>query len=327
MKSLYSTALGFLAAATIAFSAVPAIPTGPWKQVFNGKDLNNGWSNPGNPPFSITGGILSFKGGTTKTFMVWNEPIKDLELEATYKLSTPNANSGIQIRSHCLDRTKTPPTCGGTYQICGPQLDVAKDYSGRLFEECVAFLQFDGQDIDNCRRTLAIGAWTTATARIDGPNVSVWLNGAHCLDYVLTKAEHLNDAIFALQSHPPFDLIEWNSIKIRKLNVPGCTNPKATNYNAEATKDDGTCIVPVANMVATQNFAKSIKVSASTVTYSLPEAGNYLVRLVDLHGIVAKEVQGNGPAMDGKMELPGQGIYFLEVTLNGIHSRHKVYNF
>ncbi|MDB5106629.1 MAG: secreted glycosyl hydrolase [Fibrobacteres bacterium] len=326
MNKSISTALFILASASLALSQVTK-PSGPWKELFNGKDLNNGWASQGNPPWSITNGILSSKGGSQKTFLVWKEPIKDAEIEVVYKLSSVNANGGIQIRSQCADRTKTGPTCGDSYQICGVQLDVAQAYSGRLFEECAAFLQFDGQDIDNCRRTLKVGEWTTATARVNGANVSVWLNGAHCLDYVLTKAENLEGTIFALQSHPPFDMIEYNSIKLRKLNVAGCTNPKATNYNAEATNDDGSCKLPTGLNRIASNMAPSVTVSGLAVQYRLPDAGRYLVRLVDAYGVVAKEIRGIGPVTDGRMDLPGKGIYFLDVDSHGALSRTKVYSF
>ena len=34
----------------------------------------------------------------------------------------------------------------------------------------------------------------------DGAKVSLWLNGAHCLDYTFTNAEHLSGSIFAFAS-------------------------------------------------------------------------------------------------------------------------------
>lgn len=126
----------------LALAQTPAIPTGPWKELFNKKDLT-GWSSVGNPPWSITNGILQSKG----------------------------------------------------------------------------------QNIDNCRRTLKVGEWTTTVARIDGAKISLWLNGTHCLDYTFTNTEHLNGSIFALQSHPPFDAIEYEYVRMRKLNISGCTNP------------------------------------------------------------------------------------------------------
>ena len=323
LSSLALIGAAFLGAAS---AQAPKIPTGPWKSLFNGKDLT-GWASIGNPPWSIANGILQTKGGSTKTHLIWKEPLKDVELEVKYKLATANSNSGIQVRSHCTDKTKSLPDCGGTHQVCGVQLDVAQSYSGRLFEECVGFLQFDGQDIDDCRRTLAVGSWMTTTARFDGAKVSLWLNGAHCLDYTLTNAEHLSGSIFALQSHPPFDLIEWESVKIRKLNVKGCTNPKATNYNPEATNDDGTCVVPSGLAAAGLRKARVVIVAGSAVDYSIPEGGRYSARLLDVNGAVAGEAAGLAPVRNARLMLPRPGIYFLEIHASGIDSRHRLHNF
>jgi hypothetical protein len=308
-----------------ARAQTPAIPSGPWKSLFNGKDLT-GWVSQGNPPWSVQNGVLVTKGGSAKTFLIWPEPLKDYEVEVVYKLTTTNANSGIQVRSHCLDKTKSLPTCGD-YEVCGPQLDVADSYSGRLFEECAAFLQFDGQNIDNCRRTLKVGDWTTATARVDGSKIQVWLNKTFCLEYTFTNTEHLNGAVFALQSHPPFDEIDWQSVKLRKLNVAGCTNPKATNYNPEATKDDGSCIVP-SGLAArgTRNWEGRVALSGSTVTYAIPYAGPWRLRVVDVGGGVAGRASGYG-ASEGGIALEKPGIYFAEVDAGGFHTRHRLFRF
>jgi hypothetical protein len=316
----------FLAASV---SAQPKAPSGPWKDIFNKKDLT-GWASVGNPPWSITGGVLQTKGGATKTYLIWKEPLKDMELEVKYRLSTTNANSGIQVRSNCADKTKSLPDCGGTYQVCGVQLDVAQSYSGRLFEECVGFLQFDGQNIDNCRRTLAVGQWMTTQARFDGAKVSVWLNGTHCLDYTLTNAEHLTGSIFALQSHPPFDLIEWDAVRIRKINVKGCTNPKATNYNPEATNDDGSCVVPSA--LAQRAPAPRRDVSAletpegAALAWDIADRGTATVTLHDAWGKTLSTRTVAAPGM-GLLPLPGRGIYFVEIESAGRLTRHRIHRF
>ena len=313
----------FLAGAVHAQN--PAIPVGPWKELFNKKDFT-GWGQQGNPPWSVSNGLIQTKGGSTKTFLIWPEAVKDAEIEVKYKLSTTNANSGIQVRSHCLDKTKSLPTCGGTYQVCGPQLDVADAYSGRLFEECAAFLQFDGQNIDNCRRTLKVGEWTTATTRMNGPKIQVWLNNVFCLEYTFTNSEHLEGGIFALQSHPPFDLIEWEYVKMRKLNVKGCTNPKAQNYNAEATIDDGSCQVTTLLGAAAKEWKGTFSVTGSSVTYGIPEAGAYRARLLDVNGTVAAKASGYGP-IEAALPLPRAGIYFLEIDAGGLHTRHRIDHF
>jgi hypothetical protein len=309
----------------LALAQTPAIPTGPWKELFNKQNLT-GWNYLQNGPWSVNAGILSSKGGTSKTFMMWPEPVKDFELEIKYKLSTDGANGGIQVRSVCSDRSKSLPTCGGTYQMCGVQLDVAKAYSGQLFEECAAFLANTGQNIANCRNTLKVGQWTTTAARLNGNKISLWLNGVFCLDYTFTNAEHLNGSIFALQSHPPFDMIEYEYIRMRKLNVPGCTNKDAPNYNPDATIDNGTC-TPVAVRAKTEKWNASIALSGSVVTFGIPQSGKFTVRLLDVNGTVVGSASGEGPVLSAKLPVANPGLYFLEVNSAGTQSLHPVRNF
>jgi hypothetical protein len=315
-----------LALASIASSQTPPIPTGPWKDVFNKKDLT-GWNYLQNGPWSVKDGILSSKGGSSKTFLMFPEQIKDMELEIKYKLSSDGANGGIQVRSVCSDRSKSLPTCGGTYQMCGVQLDVAKPYSGQLFEECAAFLANTGQNIANCRATLKVGEWTTTTARLNGNKISLWLNNVHCLDYTFTNAEHLNGHIFALQSHPPYDLIEYEHVKIRKLNVQGCTNKSSPNYNPEATIDNGTCLPSTTMGMSVEKWKGSYAVSASVLTYGIPESGPYEVRLLDVNGSVAGTARGEGPVRNASLRIDHPGLYFLEVNSAGSRSLHPIRNF
>lgn len=317
-----------LLGASLALSqAAPVIPSGPWTDIYNGKDFT-GWSYAGNPPWSITGGILTAKGGTIKTMMIWNEPLKDVEVEVTYRLSTASANGGIQVRSQCKERTDAFPKCGN-YQVCGLQLDVAMNYSGKLFEECTGFLVNSGQHVDDCRRSLKVGDWMTTTARFNGSSFSLWLNGAHCLDYTFTKVEHLQGTIFALQSHPPYDPIDYKSVRIRKLNVAavaGCTNPSASNYNPQATQDDGSC--KLTSLIGSRDIAQSARVyrNGAAVRFDIPTPDRYSVRLVDAFGIVLREESGMGPRVAREFALPSRGIYFLEMETRGSLARHRIIN-
>ena len=156
MKQPLATATFLLASATLAFSqANPPIPVGPWTDYFNGRNFD-GWVYDATPPvpWTITNGILSAKGkgGTEKTMLIWKEPMKDYEVEVVYKLSSQGANGGIQVRSQCLNPNDKFPNCG-QYQVCGVQLDVAMDYSGKLFEECLGFFTPKVDHIADCRNS------------------------------------------------------------------------------------------------------------------------------------------------------------------------------
>lgn len=298
---------GSAAAIAILFSVTgvfpqpgSTIPVGPWTDIFNKQDLT-GWHHAGNPPWSLSDGILSAQGGSIKTMLIWHQPLKDVEVEVSYRLSTAAANSGIQVRSQCKERTDAFPKCGN-YQVCGLQLDVAMNHSGKLFEECVGFLVNSGQNVDDCRRTLKVGEWMTTTARFKGPDVSLWLNGVHCLDYRLTKIDHLTGSIFALQSHPPFDRIDYRSVRIRNLETPSVSAPPAA--------------APAAG--------RSLAVAAAMARVRLESAGPWRARLRDARGTLLREAFGAAGSQEVSMPLPGRGLFSLEVTAHGQTSRHRI---
>jgi hypothetical protein len=322
-SSYAALALAVLCFSVPAASQAPVIPSGPWKDLFNKKDFT-GWSQAGNPPWSISNGIIQAKGGSGKTFLIWNEPMKDFELQVRYRLSTAEANSGIMIRSRCMDKANTLPTCGGTYSLCGPQMDVALPYSGTLYEECVAPLKQTGPDIDNCRKGLKTGEWITTSARVDGAKIAVWLNGVFCLEYTFTDPEHLSGGIFALQNHPPYDLVEWDYVKIRRLNVPGCTNPKASNFNPEADKDDGSCVVPAPLAPKGSAAPFPVSIAGNTVSFDVPWPGKFSASLSDADGKAVGRLDGNGPLRNVRMILAAPGVHFLEVTAPGSRVRLRI---
>ncbi len=330
MKKSISLFVSTLFSATVVCAQISSMPKGPWKELIT-KDMlkpGSGWSFSGSPPWSMEGdSILNAKGGSVKTSLVWNEPIKDMEFEITYKLSSTAASGGIQFRSVCSDKSKSAPTCGGTYSLCGLSMWLGNDYLGRLFENCFSFLAFNGNNIENCRSTLKVGDWTTTTTSINKDQLSIWLNGVWCLDYTLTKVDNLQGTIFGLQIKPPFDLIQYKSIKIRRLNKKGCMTVTDPKYNPEATIDSGCTVVrlrPNAWALKNKSF---LKVSDGVLDYSLPGSGKYSIRLLDVFGVVAKQFNGEGPILNAKLPLPSQGIFFFELEYLGIISRHRVLNF
>jgi hypothetical protein len=188
----------------------------------------------------------------------------------------------------------------------------------------VAPLKQAGPDIDNCRKGLKTGEWITTTARVDGAKISVWLNGAFCLDYAFTNPEHLSGNIFALQSHPPYDLVEWDYVKVRKLNVQGCTNPKASNFDPEASKDDGSCIAPVAIASGASVPALAASVRGNAVFFDIPWPGKFTAFLTDAEGKPGGRTEGTGPLRNLHMTIPGSGIRFLDVAAAGKRQRIRL---
>ncbi len=125
LRSTFATLL-FCGATLVAPAASPTV------SIFNGQDLS-GWS--GDPTrWTVKDGVIT--GQSTEenpievnTFLVWRAPVRNFELRAQFRLQGEKANSGIQYRSHYVDKA--------TWSVGGYQadMDVINRYTGMLYEE------------------------------------------------------------------------------------------------------------------------------------------------------------------------------------------------
>ena len=76
--------------------ASAAYADGPWKQLFNGKDLT-GWQHVGPGSFTVENGLLRTHGGMG---LLWYTPEKlgNCVLRVVFRGNGPRANSGVFIR-------------------------------------------------------------------------------------------------------------------------------------------------------------------------------------------------------------------------------------
>ena len=120
-KKLFAV-LFFTSSILVRFSSaqISEIPNGPWTELFNGENLDE-WELQGDPPWHVEDGLIKLSGGQNKTYLIWPEPLHNLELQIRYRMSSSGANSGIQVRSVCSDRSQGLPNCEGTYLLCVPQ--------------------------------------------------------------------------------------------------------------------------------------------------------------------------------------------------------------
>ncbi len=276
------------------FQPEPKEPTGPWVDLFNGKDLDD-WRHGGSHIWKVntTTKLLELTGHGSKSMLMWPKPLKNFEVSTKYKL-TNNSNSGIQMRSHCIDPGAKLPTCNGTYQIKGLQLDVHNNYTGMLFSEGTGlrFLVNTGQNVNHCRNFERVGTWITHTARISKDSVSMWVNGRHCLDFILTNALDLQGEIFAIQSHPPVGaFMEWEHIRIRDLDEP---------------------VVDVRKSVMNHKSSFLTK-SQDGFHYRIEGQGAYKISIQDVNGQVVREIYNNGSQNSGSITSLPPGIYFVSL--------------
>jgi len=137
------------------------VPAGPWKPLFNGKDLT-GWTKVGDGIFKVEDGCLlgtqtSGKGGDLFTVSEWD----NFELRATYRVVWP-ANTGIWFRygrkkGYQFDILKHPKPVGFSGTLYCP---------GKVF----IFANLD-ESIENR------DGWNKARIVARGDELTLWLNG------------------------------------------------------------------------------------------------------------------------------------------------------
>jgi HEAT repeat protein len=151
-----------------------AVAAGPWKSLFNGKDLT-GWRITGDAIFKVEDNCLLGTQTTGKGGDIWTEAEYDnFELRLSYRVVWP-ANSGIWFR-HNGKR--------------GYQFDVLKykkpvAYSGTLYCPGKLFLARNLKESLENR-----DGWNVAQIRAMGQDLTLWLNGtrtANCKDDTLAK--------------------------------------------------------------------------------------------------------------------------------------------
>jgi hypothetical protein len=182
-----------------------------WISLFNGKDLT-GWTGmPG--LWSVKDGFITaqtnqLQGGNT--FLIYDHPFKDFELEAKFILVDLKGNSGIQIRSKVLDAAK--------WSVGGYQSDIGKGWHGALYEERGrGVLAKPGKE-----QTPQVKGddWNHFRIVARGPTVTQVLNGTTTIEFTdQDEAKRPVEGVIALQYHTPGGFeVRFKDLRIRPLN-------------------------------------------------------------------------------------------------------------
>ncbi len=132
---------------------------------------------------------------SANTFLCTDKEYGDFTLEYEFKVD-PRLNSGVQIRSHCLDQPKSYVDASGKTQtipagkVHGYQIEIDTDPQGNrqwtagLYEEgrrawlVPGLLGGEKQSFsEQGRRLTKIGDWNHVKIEAVGPRIRTWLNG------------------------------------------------------------------------------------------------------------------------------------------------------
>ena len=103
--------------------------------------------------------------------------------------------------------------------------------------------------------------------------------------------------------------------------IPGCTNPEADNYNPEATDDDGSCVLGIADNAQSQFVSLYPNPATSSVSIAITEgqlpSGTITIRVSNINGqlVLNKVVNYGGQDILGQFDVTkyAPGVYLLNI--------------
>ncbi|MGN7820088.1 DUF1080 domain-containing protein [Chitinophaga varians] len=176
------------------------------QSLFNGKNLD-GWKIHGTEKWYVEKGELVCESGPDKEYgyLATDKKYKNFELTVQFKQEA-NGNSGVFFHSS-LEGTK----------IAGWQAEVAPPnmHTGGIYESYGrGWLIKPEADKE---QYLKMGEWNTMKIRVDGDQVTTWLNGH---EMITLKDEKIGsiDGQIALQIHSGGGIkVKWKNIKLVPL--------------------------------------------------------------------------------------------------------------
>ncbi|MGM0532615.1 MAG: 3-keto-disaccharide hydrolase [Bacteroidota bacterium] len=194
---LITTIMMFIAASMVGQKEI---------SLFNGKNLD-GWEKYGQEKWYVEDGLLVCESGPEEEYgyLATEDEYKDFVLELDFK-QVSDGNSGVFFRSS-LDGTKIS---GWQVEVAPPGNDTGGIYEsyGRGWLEKIPESKED---------ILKMGEWNHMKIRIEGDNVTTWLNGKKMVSLSDEKIGKANGKI-ALQIHSGGGIkVLWKNINLKFL--------------------------------------------------------------------------------------------------------------
>lgn len=187
----------------LAFAAVTMPVAAQEMELFNGKDLS-GWTIYGTEKWYVQDGLLVSESGPDKEYgyLATDAHYKDFDLFLEF-MQEANGNSGVFIRS----------TVEGT-KVSGWQVEVAPKglHTGGVYESYGrGWLIKPDADKEG---VLKEGEWNQMKIRINGNQLTSWLNGTEMVTISDDKIG-AGEGSIALQIHDGGGIkVKWRNIKV-----------------------------------------------------------------------------------------------------------------
>ncbi len=181
--------------------------------LFDGKTFD-GW-NGNLDYFRIENGAIA--AGNLKQriprneFLCTEREFSHFELRLQCKLSSKDANAGIQIRSRRVSNS---------HEMCGYQADMGQHYWGALYDESRRNRILADSNKEELGKVLNLVDWNEYVIRCIGRRVQLWINGYQTVDYLEPDESLSQVGLIGLQIHsgPPSEAW-YKDIEIRVFEI------------------------------------------------------------------------------------------------------------
>lgn len=171
-------------------------------EIFNGENLE-GWQVPENNIWwSVEDGLLKAVSDTSQTgSILWTaKEYGDFIVQADFKMGEGTVDSGIFVRSE------------------DQQIQIGE--SGSLKRDMTASPYIPGKgypvEAEGVQDLLDMDGWNTLKVRVQGPNLTTWLNGEEVMNYTVEEAPERGP--IGLQLHPNRDMnIDFRNIMVEEI--------------------------------------------------------------------------------------------------------------
>jgi hypothetical protein len=177
------------------------------EKLFNGKDLT-GWTIHGTEKWFAQDGLLICESGPDKQYgyLSTDKNYKNFILTLQFKQEA-NGNSGVFFRSQIPEGVK----------ISGWQAEVAPPgmHTGGIYESYGRGWLIQPKPEDE--KYLKMGEWNDYKIKVNGDEVTTWLNG-HKMCYIKDAKIGQGEGFIALQIHEGGGIkVSWKNIEIQQL--------------------------------------------------------------------------------------------------------------
>lgn len=239
-----SSIVPFCAVLVLLAALTSARADGDWVDLFNGKDLSGWVQRGGQAGYAVENDTIVGTSvlNTPNTFLCTEKTYDDFILEYDFRVD-PRLNSGVQIRSECLDAPRQLEWKGRKINIPagrvhGYQVEIDPDvprkrlWSAGIYDEARRGWLFPGDGAKGLQgmafseqglRIFKAQDWNHVRVEAVGDSIKTWLNGTLCADIVdgLTPR-----GFVALQVHGIGDdksrvgtQVRWRNLRIQAAST------------------------------------------------------------------------------------------------------------